>query len=118
MAGGRPTTDTAERRNEVATVRLTAAERAALDARAASLGLRVSDYLRAAAIESLPPKLAKATRAKAGILNRDELRELNAIGNNLNQIARALNIGKDEPQGARIDAALSALHTVLERHVQ
>lgn len=117
MAGGRPTTTDTDKRTQHIAARFTVAERAQLEARAAACGLRLSDYIRAASIDSLPPKLAKAAKAGAGRLSRDELRELNAIGVNLNQIARALNIGKDDPQAERIEAALTALHNVLERHL-
>lgn len=115
MAGGRPTTTAADRRNEVATVRLTAAERAKLDARSTALGLRVSDFIRAAALDSLPPKLAKATRSKGGTLSKDELRELNAIGVNMNQIARTLNMGERRDIDEELSEAITALHTILER---
>lgn len=118
MAGGRPTTTAADRRNEVATVRLTLAERAKLDARAAALGLRVSDFIRAAALDSLPPKLAKATRASSGILSKDELRELNAIGVNMNQIARVLNTGSGRELNEELSEAITALQTILERHLK
>lgn len=118
MAGGRPTTTTSERRNEVATVRLTLAERAKLDARAAALGLRVSDFIRAAALDSLPPKLAKATRSSSGTLSRDELRELNAIGVNMNQIARVLNTGSGREIEDDLSEAIGRLETILARFLK
>ena len=118
MAGGRPTTTASERRNDVATVRLTAAERARLDSRAAALGLRVSDFIRAAALDSLPPKLAKATRSSSGILSKDELRELNAIGVNMNQIARVLNTGSGREIEDDLSDAIGALQAILARYLK
>ena len=118
MAGGRPTTTDTDKRTQHIAARFTVTERAQLEARAAAHGLRVSDFIRAAAVDSLPPKLAKAAKAGAGRLSRDELRELNAIGVNLNQLAKRANAGDDRELDALLSSALAALHKVLERGLQ
>lgn len=118
MAGGRPTTTDTERRSAHVAARFTLSERARLEAKAASLGLRLSDYIRACAVDSLPPKLARATKARSGLLSAEELRALNAIGVNLNQIAKRLNAGDGREIEATLSRALADLQAVLERGLQ
>ena len=74
----RPRLDEEERRARTVGVRVTAAEAAELRERAQTAGLSMGAYLRRRA-------LGQRVRIAA------ELRELNRIGVNLNQMARALN---------------------------
>lgn len=104
MAGGRPKADTTTRRDCVVSVRLTAAERAAIEARAALSGEPLADYLRAAALPDAAPRRRRPALPAGPSLTPDELAALNAIGvdlraigSNANQIARALNAGADDP---------------------
>ena len=71
-------------RSMVVPVRLNSAERAALGEKAAVCGVSVSAMLRSAALKQ------KITPARPK-LDLDAVRELSAIGNNVNQLARALN---------------------------
>lgn len=114
MAGGRPkqTTDRAQTRH--VGVRFTAAERAALDARAAAAGLSLSDFIRAASLDAAPPRRRRKADAE-GVLSAVELRELNAVGVNLNQIARALNFGTRQPINDELQAAIDALQSVFAK---
>jgi len=93
-----------DRAGDAFRVRVTAAERAELDAKAAAAGTTVSRLVRAA---TLRYRLPSAPVTKAMV---DELR---AVGNNLNQIARHLNTtGKLADQAALRDA-ISLLRTTL-----
>jgi hypothetical protein len=85
-----------ESRTEVVTVRLTKAERTRLEFRASAAGLTVSAFasqllnggrvtVEAKAALNVPPEL---------------LAEFRRIGNNVNQIAYALNSRKAVPEGA------------------
>lgn len=114
MAGGRPKTDAATRRTSVVAVRLTVAERAALEARAASAGLPLPDYMRSALVEAAPPRRRKASSGSAR-LGAVELRELNAIGVNLNQLAKRANAGDGRDIGGPVMAALAELQTIFAR---
>lgn len=77
-----------ERRTAGLRVQLTPAERRDLEAAAAASGARLSDYVRELSLRKGPPVVAATRRnpeAKA-LLNA-----LQAIGNNLNQLARHAN---------------------------
>ena len=81
----RPRLDEEERRARTVGVRVTAAEAAELRERAQAAGLSMGAYLRRRA-------LGQRVRIAAELrLGAAELRELNRIGVNLNQMARALN---------------------------
>ena len=84
----RPRLDEEERRARTVGVRVTAAEAAELRERAQTAGLSMGAYLRRRA-------LGQRVRIAA------ELRELNRIGVNLNQMARAMNSGAGAPAGTR-----------------
>ena len=87
-------------------LRLTDAEAARLRARADHRGLTVSAYVRSTALGGGEPT---APVADAGQL-RDMYAELRRVGNNLNQIARALNrYGLDGASPAAVRASLDAL---------
>jgi hypothetical protein len=117
MAGGRPQRDEAERRDAVLSVRVTAAERARIEARAAGLDAHLADFLRSAVLDRPAPPRRRSAAAARGRLTADELRELNRIGVNLNQIARALNVGTRDPISADLADTLTELRAVLGRFV-
>lgn len=87
--GGRPVKQPDEKRCLQINVRLTIAEHDDIAAEAAKANLSVSDYIRRTALNHrviVPKSLADAAL----------IREINAIGNNVNQISRAANRGQDE----------------------
>lgn len=88
---GRPRKDAAELRCEVLRVRLTPTERANIDARAAQAGLPVSDFARRA----LTSVKIEARRAGDGAIPAALVADLGRVGNNLNQVAHAANIGRE-----------------------
>ena len=82
--------------------RVTESERSQIALRAAEAGLSLSAFLRASALETAIVK-------REAIANKQLLRALSAIGNNLNQIAREVNIhGAVSPDLA--DRLNEALH--------
>ena len=83
----RPRLDDEERRARTVGVRVTAAEAAELRERAQAARLSMGAYLRRRA---LGQRVRMAAELRLGAA---ELRELNRIGVNLNQMARALNSG-------------------------
>ena len=91
--------------------RYTVAEQHYIRAQAVAAGLTDSDYIRRRALgyRVEPPK----SPVDAALVT-----ELNAIGVNLNQIARALNRGRDEPDhiGPVLDQLQDALDKVLDRY--
>lgn len=88
----RPTLDPLHAKSERVNLRLTPIELARLNERASRAGVPVAVFARAAA-------LGREVRAQEttapDFMTRNELR---AIGNNLNQLARAANQGQDVPQ--------------------
>jgi len=112
----RPKQDERAARSQHVAARFTAEERAALGLRAAESGLTLSDFVRAAALGA-QPRRPTMPAGPAGVLTADELRELNAIGNNLNQIARALNSGRADPVSDDVRTALAQLETVWDRYL-
>jgi hypothetical protein len=74
--------------------RLTETERAAITARSEAAGLPLREYARAVLLNApLPPARTVAQRQKADLVT-----QLVRIGNNLNQIARALNTDSATPR--------------------
>lgn len=86
---------------------LTGEERARIEAAADAAGLTVAAYVRASALGSRP-------KAKPALANAQLIRELNAAGVNLNQIARRLNTGQ-EVIAHEIRGAVLAIVTLIER---
>lgn len=115
MAGGRPQRDEAERRDAVLSVRCTAAERARIEASAAALDAHLADFLRSAILDRPAAPRRRRSAASSGRLTPAELRELNRIGVNLNQIARALNYGTRDPVAAELADTLAQLRAILGR---
>ena len=86
-------------RGVTVTVRLTAEERAQLEALSSRSGLAAGAFMRAAAFGGAGPRAQRRPSADHAVL-RQLLGELGRVGNNINQIARALNSGQaaDLPQ--------------------
>jgi hypothetical protein len=90
---------------------LTEAEEGLLAARAAEAGLSIASYLRAAALGDAGPRARRAPTIEKQALG-DAIAELNKIGSNINQIARAANIGKEIDE-AFLHHCLDAMRPVL-----
>lgn len=94
-------------------VRMTPEERAEVDRRADAAGLSVAAYLRACALGDAGPR---ATR-KPPVAKQEMVRilgQLGKIGSNLNQLARAVNMGAD-PNGLADDIK-AAVVAIIEIH--
>jgi hypothetical protein len=99
-------------RNLAITIRLSETEHRMLHGRAHMSGLSMGGYLRKAALGKAGPRSKRPPAAE-----RDELRrlkgELGRVGNNLNQIAHALNTGT-APAPGELETALAELAAVHE----
>ena len=91
----RPRLGEEERRGRTVGVRVTEAEAEELQERAQGARLSVGAYLRR---RGLGQRVRMAAERRLGAM---ELRELNRIGVNLNQMARAMNAGAGAPAGTR-----------------
>jgi uncharacterized protein (DUF1778 family) len=95
-------------RAEPITFRANAAERALIADAADRAGLTISSYVRA---QSLAKPVTRARRTPP--VNRAELARLlglvNLLGSNVNQIARALNSGRDAEEIGELAATLRAV---------
>lgn len=105
---GRPRLAPGERMTDGLRVRMTAAERAAVEAKAAQAGLPVSELCRRAifAVKITAPSATRSGIAP-GVLS-----ELARIGNNLNQLAHAAHLGR-ELRGMT-EAALTDLRALMD----
>lgn len=88
----RPHKGSEDKRTSIFKVRLTPAEKSLLLELADRAGLSPSDYVRVKTIASKPQTL-KATPERAALIRLQA--ELNKVGSNANQIARALNRRQD-----------------------
>ena len=87
----RPPLRPEERKDELLpNLRVTAAERALIEERAAAAGLTLAGYCRRAIFKSRIAPIRSST-------DQALLVELNRVGVNLNQIARRVNAGRDLP---------------------
>lgn len=84
-----------QRRSRTVGVRLTAGEAEALSAQARAARLSLGAYVRRRALGQ------RVRVVEERRLGAEELRELNRIGVNLNQVARQLNSGAAAPAGTR-----------------
>ena len=91
----RPRLGADERRTRTLGVRLTAGEAEALGEQARAARLSLGAYVRRRALGQRVRVLEERR------LGAEEMRELNRIGVNLNQIARQLNSGAAAPPGTR-----------------
>ncbi len=80
------------RREKVAHIRFSPEEFAALEVAAGRVGMTVSAFVRSLSLEGAGerPFFAEADQAILALLARD----MRAIGNNLNRVARAINTGR------------------------
>ena len=92
-------------------VRLSDHEEALLKIKAAEAGLSVSSFLRACALGDAGPRARRSPTIEKELLGAT-LAELNRIGNNVNQIARVLNLGQ-ERDPADIAATMKLLRDTL-----
>ena len=104
----KPPRNRSEKRQRTARLflRLSPAEQAALATRADKAGMTPPAYLRAAALGTAGPRAQRRTPADATLL-RQVLGQLGRVGNNLNQIARHLNTGREGDQGEALTEALA-----------
>ena len=91
----RPRLGESERRTRTVGVRVTEAEAAELRERAQAARLSMGAYLRR---RGLGQRVRMAAERRLGAA---ELRELNRIGVNLNQMARSMNSGAGAPAGTQ-----------------
>jgi uncharacterized protein (DUF1778 family) len=93
-------------------VKLTPDERAALEAAAEEQGAPLSTYVRELCLRRAPIIVARTKRnPQASAL----LYELNAIGNNLNQLARRANIHGEVREPDELDVAITALKAAIAK---
>ena len=104
---GRPKSALGEGRVAVVSIRLTTFERAGVEVKAARSGLTLSDYCRRAI---LGHRVTASTEPQQ--VNTEALVELNRVGVNLNQIARAANRGKPLPHS--FGETLTAVQVAIE----
>jgi hypothetical protein len=94
-----PTTRKPKRqRQHVLPLRADDTERAEMEARASASGLSLGAYLRACALGDAGPRARRRPPVEREQLGRANA-EINRVGNNLNQIARALNEAALEDPG-------------------
>lgn len=103
--GGRPIKQPEEKRCIQINIRVTLAEHDYYAGEATKVALSVSEYLRRAGLNM-------RITAPRGMADTALIRELNAIGVNINQLARAANRGQDERDywrgiGAKLSFTLS-----------
>ena len=106
----RPALDELERRNTWIKYRVSRNEARRIEERAMEAGLSLSAYNRTLALEG-------AIIQPAPLADRELVHALSRIGNNLNQIARSVNIsGELDPILAeRLDGSLDQINGVIER---
>ena len=98
--GGRPKKADHERRVRQPKIRLTIAEENHLRKRASDAGMTFAEYVRERALGPSPGPATSSTLAADGepgekLLLARLLRELNAVGVNLNQLTRDYHSGRD-----------------------
>ena len=98
-------------RRHVERFRTDDAERAALHARVRESGLSVSAYLRKCSLGQAGPRSRRRRPEIDVVLLARNNAALNRIGNNLNQVARALN--RDDPERQSVDELRAALLATL-----
>ena len=87
-------------------IRVTEAERIHVQEKAEAVNMTVSDFLRSLG-------LSKEVTPRATRLEMSLLVELNRIGVNINQIAKAANLGRD--QASVIEASLTELRALMAK---
>lgn len=105
--GGRPRKAPGEQRAErLSGIRLTAAERAFVEAQAGLAGLPVSEFARRAI-------LGTKIRPRRSVADDRAIAEVNRVGVNLAQIVKALHFGQGVP--GDIAETMAEVRAVLER---
>ncbi len=106
-----------ERRTSGLRVQLTASERAELENNAAEAGTHLSQYIRELCLRrsGAGPVVAGAKRNPDA---RALARELTAIGNNLNQLARVANTDRASPQLDELQRVTGVLKAALARAIE
>lgn len=102
--GGRPKKDPADRRSETYGLRLSPREKEELEDRADRAGLSLAEYLRRQA-------LGKQIKTR---VDKKATHELNRIGVNLNQLARAANRGDLHDVAAQVGEVIEELRELIE----
>ena len=92
-----------EQRSAIAHARVTPAELERWQAKASAAGIPLSELLRQAM------RRTRAWTAAAAGVERERIREIARIGNNLNQIARWANTYKDAAAAVEVVAHLAAI---------
>lgn len=89
---------TSQKRQRTASIEavLTAEERAEIEERAAAAGLSLSAFIRACALGDAGPRARRRPVVDTAKLAETHI-ELKRVGNNLNQIAKAINTGHAPP---------------------
>ena len=103
---GRPSKPEAEKRTISHGLKLNRKEKEQLERNAEAAGLSVNEYLRRKALGG------KSVSAKSDQKTRSELRN---IGNNLNQLAKAANMGNLEEVAEAVQDGIKDLREALER---
>lgn len=88
----------ARQRTGIIGFRATAAERAEIEAAAERVGLSLGSYIRACTLAKPATRATRRPPVERAALAQ-LLAQLGKCGSNLNQIARVLNSGGDEPEG-------------------
>jgi len=92
----RPEKDGDDKRTLMVYVRMTATEKSKLQTLSQNAGLTPSDFIRAKTL-GVAPLMKKATPEREGFIKA--LTELNKVGSNVNQVARALNRKNENGEG-------------------
>ncbi len=92
-------------KRQIFSIRLSPTERQTIEAKADLAGMKLGEYIRATALEQKIPRSVPT-------INREFYIELIRIGNNINQIARAVNIAIKKGERLRIES--SQLQTLSE----
>jgi hypothetical protein len=101
----------ARRRQIVITFRASQAERSELESQACGKGLTLGSHIRGRLFESPQTRQRRRPLADVAALAR-LMGELNRIGSNINQVARAINLG-ETPLAHEIQEAMSGLREVI-----
>ena len=115
--------DQTNRTNRVV-VRLTDQERAVLEREARTAGLSLSDFVRSRTLRGRRGPSARSAMTRAAspapaftAMNPALFAELSRIGNNLNQLARAFNSGRDIDRAEVVRLVARAWQTMLHDEV-
>ena len=103
----RPKTEQSKLKTAWLGIRLSIAEREAIDNAAAKVALKPSEYVRRCALNGTVRVIHDKRKADPALMLN-----LLAIGNNLNQIARKLNATDNAP--ANLEETITVLHDLLK----